>query len=283
MSSPVKPKPKARIKADRILGVDGNWYLHRVVHTQQFEPEDEAASQARRFLGMICKDAGAVRAKRIFVAFDGWAIFRYKLYKLYKGNRGNEGPSGVYDHLDFLKGYLFAAGIPFVHEKLYEADDWLCSLAATYEDVVIGCGDKDAWQYVRPGMCLYNSASKPEPTKIRCADVTDKIGLFAHQCVDYQTLIGDKIDNVPQLLGPAKAQAGLHQWGTINAWAAADPGFRKWARRNVEALSLNRKLVKLRPDLPVEVPPIKWTDDPKVTQGYRDYKAFAGSRSKGLF
>jgi 5'-3' exonuclease len=270
-------------QSDRVLGVDGNWYLHRIFHTQQFEPRDEQVSQAKRFLSLICKDAGAVKAKRILVAFDGWSIFRYKVYNKYKANRENSGSSGVYDHLQYLKDYLGLCGIPVVHLKQYEADDVLCSLGTQYKNVIIGCRDKDAYQYVSSTASLYDSSAKPTPKKIGVQEIKDVIGLSPNQCCDYQTLVGDKIDNIPQLMRPAEAKIGLHEWGSIKKWATKDGVFRVWCRDNVDQLNINRKLVRLISTIPIEVSPIKWNSEELVTRSYLDYKAFADSKSKGLF
>ena len=272
---------------DRVFGVDGNWYLHRVIHTQMFVPEDVAASQARRFLGMICNDAGAVGAKRLAVAFDGWKIFRYKLYADYKGTRtkDKDGTAGVYDHLQYIKDYLGTVGIQVVHKALYEADDILCTWAAIHPNFVGGSKDKDAYQYVRDGMFLYDSSAKPSPLKIRSVDVEEKLGLPPEMCLDYQTLVGDSIDNIPNLMNKDQVKRGLLQYGSIENWAAKSSGMRQWLKKHELNVKLNRKLVRLVPDVKGvgPIPAMVWNDDPGITKGYHEFRKVAASRIKSLF
>jgi DNA polymerase I len=271
---------------DRCYGVDGNWYLHRVIHTQMFEPEDVAASQARRFLGMICNDAGAVGARRLAVAFDGGSVFRYDIDPSYKGKREKKADgTSAYEHLPFIKDFLKYAGIHVVHKPKYEADDVLCTWSHIHPNFVAGCGDKDGYQYVRSGCFLYNSASKPNPTRVHVDDVIAAFGVPPEQCVDYQTLIGDKIDNIPHLMNKDLVIAGLEEHGSIVKWAKASSGFRKWLRENEEAVKLNRKLVRLVPDIKdvTEIPPVKWSSDQTLTKGYHEFRRVADVKSKGLF
>jgi len=270
----------------RVFAADGNWYLHRVIHTQVFESKDEQLSQASRFLAMVSKDAAMVKAKRVAVAFDGSKIFRYKLYSDYKGNRtkDKDGSADVYAHLQFIKDYLGSAGFHVIQKSIYEADDILCSLASIESDIVIGTKDKDANQYLRSGMFLYDSSAKPEPVKTRAEDVITKFGLSPDQWLDYQTLIGDNIDHVPNLMNKDKVKAGLLAHDSIRMWAKADPKFRKWLTQNVDAVRLNRKLVKLVSDIDLgPVPDVKWSSDPDFTKAYHEFRNVANSKTKGLF
>lgn len=270
-----------------LFAADGNWYLHRVWHTMPEESKDPASLMARRFLSMICKDALATKAKNLVVAFDGDKVFRFKLYAKYKGERG-EG-SKAYDHLDLIKAYLAQAGIQVIHLMEYEADDVLASLAAA-GNLIGGTRDKDSFQYLREGVKLYDSSmkdgrGKPAPRYITHKDVEVLLkGLRPEQSLDYQTLIGDSIDGVPQLVTPARARKGIIKHGSLKAWLAADKDLRKELKPKAKQLQLNRKLVRLCTDLPIKIKPVKWNADVSdMTQAYVDYKTFCNPRSKGLF
>src|SRR5262249_13133238 len=80
------------------------------------------------------------------------------------------------------------------------------------------------------------------------------------QVVDFQSLVGDSVDNVPgiPLIGPKKAGALLAQYGTLEevlAHADEAPGAK--LRENLKAFAdqarLSRDLVRLRRDLPVAI------------------------------
>lgn len=270
------------------LGVDGNWVLHRVYHTLNDDLKDPAGHVARRFLSMVCRDAIFVKAKQVLVAFDGAKVFRYKIYPDYKGNRDkSDGASSVYDYLQPLLDYLAMAGVHVVQLQQYEADDVLCSLAA-HTPVTISTRDKDAYQYLAPGVTLMDPSAKigakTVPKMTTAKDVKSLIGVPVSASLDYQTLIGDKIDNVPQLITPAKAREGLLKHGSIKNWLSTDPEFRKAMKARKEELNLNRKLVRLVPDIEVEAKPIKWLRDlQSMPQAYVDYHSFCNPKTRSLF
>lgn len=263
-----------------ILACDGNWILHRAFHTQVYESKDPAGDIARKFVSMICKDALLVKAKQILIAFDGARVFRHKLYKGYKASRHKEGPS-PYDSLGGLLEYLAYCGLPHVQMLEYEADDVLCSVATQNPKVVISCKDKDAYQYVRPGVRLLDGSNKPEPRILTHNDIESVFGVPPSLCLDLQTLMGDPMDDVPCLVTRAKAIKGLKRWGSLKAWINGDREFKK--SLDFEQLKLNRKLVRLVPDLKVcpEVP--KWNKGQDMTLAYVKWKDFSNPRSKGLF
>lgn len=278
------------MKTKTIVGVDGNWILHRAYFTTPDHVQDRGRVICKKFVSMVCKDALANKATEILVAFDGARIFRYKLYPEYKANRGGDHDSTPYDYLEGLQAYLGELGIASLQVTQYEADDILCSLAhnvaasstgPTY--TVMLAKDKDAYQYIGERVFLYDSSAKPEPKFIKAWDVERRMGLHPSQCLDYQTLVGDKIDNIPQLVSPAKALQGLQQWGTLKAWLKGDPVLRKNLSERKDELTLNRKLVSLVADIEKAVPrkPV-WADNTEVTS-YVQWKDFCNPKSKGLF
>lgn len=285
---------------ERIFAVDGNWYLHRVFHTQSFETKDPGESMARRLVAIICKDALAVKAKRLIVAFDGPRVFRYKLYSKYKANRkktsdeldlihDKEGQvAGPYEYLPQILAYISSCGIPVIQKSQYEADDILCSVATQNQNVVVGNKDKDAFQYLlRPDISLYDSSFKekgvPKPRTILMDDVEHLFGVGPDLALDLQTLSGDGVDNIPSILPRAKAIKGLKQWGSIKQWLANDQDFRSLLVAQKSTLMLNRELVRLKNDIRVEIPPVKWNRHPDMVTSYVQYRDFCNPKSKGLF
>jgi DNA polymerase-1 len=237
------------------------------------------------------------------VAFDGPNVFRYKLYSQYKANRkkkeldepdlihnkdGLVADSSPYEHLEAIRVYLADCGIPCVQKSQYEADDILCSVATQNKNVVCGNKDKDAFQYVlRPDISLYDSSFKekgqPKPRTTLMGDVEAIFGVKPDLALDLQTLVGDSIDNIPTILSKAKAIKGLKQWGSIRSWLDNDKDFRALMVANKPTLMLNRKLVRLKDDIRVEIPAIRWNRHPDMVTSYIQFRDFCNPKSKGLF
>lgn len=270
----------------RTLGVDGNWVLHRSFHTQNYKAEDPGAIIIRNFVSMVSKDAILARATHVLVAFDGARIFRHKLVDNYKANRpvSDDGRS-PYDYLDGLLTYLGECGIPYRQHHKYEADDVLCTLSHVTEGrLFISTKDKDAYQYVKPSIQLIDGTVKPEPRILKYEDIEAKFGVRPELALDLQTLIGDGMDNVPELVSRARAIKGLKKWGSLKKWIEGDQEFRRSLRDKQDQLRLNRKLVRLVPDVPdVKASVPIWNKSKQMCNAYIVWKDLANPKSRGLF
>jgi DNA polymerase-1 len=294
---------------ERIYVSDGNWTLHRAAFTLRTNrPIGEALPY--HFLSMIFKDALAVKANYILIAFDGPDVFRYKVYPQYKSarreNKGapvdaeNAEPAmDLYQYLPDVYALLHKLGIIFFQPKTYEADDVLCSVAKAYGDrykVIGGTVDKDAYQYLTPNVRLYDSSAKgkdgkSKPRYIDVAYAERKKGVKVSQMVDYQTLIGDSGDSVPPIkgIGPAKAKKILETYGSIKNWHKQCKEDREFITAEADNIRRNRKLVKLVGDV---LPPNELKEwklrknhlvDKFLSRSFHDYISFLYPRSKGLF
>lgn len=285
----------------KIAVADGNWMLHRIFHTQ-VESKDPARMISSRLLSLVCKDALAVKSKKLLVAFDGPNVFRHKLADSYKSNRdknkedldlihnkdGLNADDGPYKYLPEIMVYFADAGIPVVQFSEYEADDVLASVAYQNDSVALMSRDKDMYQTLREGVTQYDSAFKvkgqPAPRTITHKDVESIFGVPANLCVDLQTLTGDGVDNVPRLVRKDVAIRGLLKHGSLQEWLKQDKEFAEKMKANKVQLNLNRKLVKLVTDIKVDLPDIKWCDATnKLPSVYFQYKDFCNPKSKGLF
>lgn len=285
---------------DKILVIDGNWYLHRVFFTMRTNrPLEEALPYA--FVGLIMKDACALKATHILVAFDGPNVFRHVIYPEYKATRGEKGGSApedgddggrpIYSYLPDVRNYLKLAGLVYIQNKKHEADDVLASCGAQYGQlentkVWLGSQDKDGYQSLRTNVKQYNSI--PDPSVVIDELYAKKSkGVEIRHMVMYQTLIGDAIDNIPQLLSPAKAKKAINTHGSFAKWFANGTADEKvWLRANQTKLALNKKLVEMVTDLQLPevqelvVPKQKLEGMPKAWYAYQDFKY---PKSKGLF
>lgn len=273
-------------KAKRTLGVDGNWVLHRAFHTQNYEAQDPGAIIMRNFVSMVSKDAILAKANHVLVAFDGARIFRHQLVSDYKANRpvSDDGRS-PYDYLDGLLTYLGECGIPYRQHHKYEGDDVLCTLShVTDGKLFVSTKDKDTYQFVTPNVTLIDSTAKPEPRILKYDDIEAKFGVPPELALDLQTLTGDSMDNVPQLVSRAAAIKGLQKWGSLKKWLAGDRAFRRSMHDQQEQLRLNRKLVRLIPDVPdVEASVPIWNKSKEMCNAYIAWRDFANPKSRGLF
>lgn len=289
--------------ATRIFSVDGNWYLHRCWFTLRTNrPIEEALPY--NMIGLIMKDACAVKATHILVAFDGPQVFRHAIFPEYKANRkekkaekaeqhdGDEdGGADIYSYLPAVRAGLETAGIVWIQPKKHEADDVNASAGHQYgalknTTVILGCRDKDVYQSLRANVKAYDSTQ--EPPRFITMDMAEKSkGVLTSQMVMYQTLIGDKIDNIPTLKPPAKAKQAIKLWGSFKAWFEKGTKEDKiWLRANQVKLSLNRKLVEMDtklilPDLhELKMPKLDRKDMPK---SWYVYQSWLYPKSKGLF
>jgi 5'-3' exonuclease len=286
----------------RILFIDGNWILHRVYHVvkgKTSRPLEDVLPQ--NFLSLVLKDAVAVKATHILVAFDGHAVFRYDLYPQYKASRSEkskaekeeEGYQDVYVALPNIRKLFARLGITLLQHKKYEADDFWASAAVQYSAMgydVVGSGkDKDGFQVLGKNVRMYDSSAKPEP-KFMTAEKAEKMkGVPISKMIMLQTLLGDQIDDIPQVLSPAKAKAVCNKYGSVKEWfEAADAETRKFIQANQAKLVMNNRLVTLKKDLALPDP--ETLKPPKNRHGGQElprywfaHQELCYPKSKGLF
>src|SRR5690606_10609371 len=147
-------------------------------------------------------------------AFDmSGPTFRHELYDLYKAERG-EMPEALAAQLPKIRQVLAAMAIPVLESPGYEADDVLATIARLCEEGGARCllvtGDKDARQLLSPQVAVYNIRKDHE---YGAPELFGDWGIEPQQVVDFQALVGDKVDNVPgvPLIGPKAAKDLLDQ------------------------------------------------------------------------
>ena len=144
--------------------------------------------------------------------------FRDEWYPQYKANRPPM-PDDLSAQIEPLHHSVRAMGWPLLMVTGVEADDVIGTLAkqAGQQGVqtIISTGDKDITQLVNPLVRLVNTMSNENLDE---AGVETKFGVKPSQIVDYLTLIGDSVDNVPGVdkVGPKTAVKWLAQYGTLD-------------------------------------------------------------------
>src|SRR5207344_2012601 len=111
-----------------------------------------------------------------------------------------------------------ASGWPLLQVEGVEADDVIGTLAREAEKrglrCVISTGDKDLTQLVSDRVTLVNTMSNE---RLDPEGVKAKFGVPPERMLDYMTLVGDSVDNVPgvEKVGPKTAAKWVSQYGSL--------------------------------------------------------------------
>jgi DNA polymerase I len=204
-----------------LLLVDASSYLYRAFHalpdlrTKAGEPTG-AIYGVLNMLRRLHKDVPADYSACVFDAKG--RTFRDDWYPDYKAGRPPM-PDDLSTQLGPLRESIQAMGWPLLEVEGVEADDVIGTLAreAEKQDIrtVISSGDKDLTQLVTPAVTMVNTMSNETLDE---AGVVAKFGVKPEQIVDYLTLVGDSVDNIPgvEKVGPKTAVKWLTQYGTLD-------------------------------------------------------------------
>ncbi len=204
-----------------LLLVDGSSYLYRAYHAlpDLRGPRGEPTGAIHGVLNMLRRLLKEVPADYIACVFDAKGkTFRDDVYPQYKANRAPM-PDDLAAQIAPLKEAIAALGWPLLEIEGVEADDVIGTLARDAEregmKVVISTGDKDIAQLVNPHITLVNTMSNEV---LDVAGVEKKFGVGPERIIDYLTLVGDSVDNVPgvEKVGPKTAVKWLTQYGTLD-------------------------------------------------------------------
>jgi DNA polymerase-1 len=188
--------------------------------------------------------------------------FRDDMYPAYKEHRPSM-PEDLARQIEPIHEAVRAMGWPIVVVDGVEADDVIGTLAerATREGVrtIVSTGDKDLAQLVNSHVTLVNTMTNET---LDPAGVQAKFGVPPERIVDYLSLIGDTVDNVPGVpkVGPKTAVKWLAEFGTLDNVMARAGEIKgvvgENLRNTLEWLPKGRELltVKLDCDLAKEVP-----------------------------
>ena len=176
--------------------------------------------------------------------------------------------------------------IPFLTAPGYEADDIMATVAKQGEErgleVFVCSSDKDLRQTLTDRVKILN-LRKGE--MIDGAKLYEDWGVRPDQVIDYQSLVGDSVDNVPGVMGvgPKTAAKWLQLFGTLdNIIANADnvPGGPKTKQALKDAvengnLAKSKRLVTLDTNIPLNVDWAGWKrrdwDGPKLLELFHEF------------
>ena len=184
---------------------------------------------------------------------------RNAIYPEYKANR-SEMPDDLRPQIALVKQIMDGFGIPALQVDGWEADDIIATIARTAAEqgweVRIVTNDKDARQLLSPRVRIFNIRKN---TWLDEADLKADWGVRPDQVIDFQSLVGDGVDNVPgvPLIGPKKAAALLEQFGTLdeilaNADKVTGDKLKANLKQYADIARISRQLVTLNQHLPIE-------------------------------
>ena len=248
-----------------LLLVDGSSYLYRAFHALP-DLRNGAGMPTGAIYGvinMLRRLRQDVPADYIACIFDAKGpTFRDAWYPQYKANRPPM-PEDLVVQIEPLHDCVRALGWPLVMQEGVEADDVIGTLARSAEAAgmrcVVSTGDKDITQLVTPAITLVNTMSNETLDE---AAVAVKFGVPPQRIVDWLTLVGDAVDNVPgvEKVGPKTATRWIAQYGSLDGVVAhaADIGgvVGENLRKALDWLPTARRLLTIKCDVPLAFGPV---------------------------
>ena len=182
-------------------------------------PAGEPTGAIYGVINMLRRLLADYPAEHLACVFDTKGkTFRDLEYEQYKANRPPM-PDDLVRQIEPLHEAIRALGWPVLAIEGVEADDVIGTLARDAERqgmrCVISTGDKDLAQLVTPAVTLVNTMSNEILDE---AGVLAKFGVRPDQIVDYLSLTGDVVDNVPgvEKVGPKTAVKWIGQYGSLD-------------------------------------------------------------------
>jgi DNA polymerase-1 len=245
-------------KSYPLVLVDASSYLFRAYHAlpKLTNSKGEATGALVGVLNMLRKLREEYRPDYMAVIFDApGKTFRDDLFPAYKAHRPPM-PDDLREQIEPLQAVIEALGLPLLRVPEVEADDVIGTLAARAAAqglaTLISTGDKDLAQLVGDHVTLINTMSDE---RLDRQGVIDKFGVPPERIVDYLTLVGDSVDNIPGVpsCGPKTAVKWLQEFGDLEG-VMANAGQVKGKvgeklRENLAQLPLSRSLTRIKLDL----------------------------------
>ena len=244
-----------------ICAVDAHSLIFQVFHAlpEMTSPKGEPVGAVYGFVRDLLQLVESRKPDALLCAFDlPGPTFRHDLFDGYKADRGSM-PEDLASQIPKIRDVLAALGIPIWSSPGFEADDVLATVARSCDELGARClivtGDKDCRQLITDHVVVYNIR---KDLIYDAESLHEDWGIRPDQVVDFQALVGDKVDCVPgvPLIGPKKAQELLATYGTLESLLDHAEEV-KGAKRKQNLIDhredalLSRKLVRLDTQVPI--------------------------------
>ena len=229
--SPLNPLSNtASSKPKTLLLVDGSSYLYRAFFAggdsmSATLPDGtvQKTGAIRIIINMLQSLRKEFPADYLACVFDAKGpTFRDEIYPEYKQHRSPM-PDDLRSQIEPIHEVVRLMGWPVLDVPGVEADDVIGTLAVTAArqgiEVIVSSGDKDLAQLVNPHITIIDTMNGKRRD---VAGVTAEFGVPPERMIDYQTLVGDTVDNVPGVskVGPKTAVKWLQEYGSLEALVA---------------------------------------------------------------
>ena len=203
-----------------LLLVDGSSYLYRAFHAlpDLRSPEGHPTGAMHGMVNMLRRLRQDYPAAYIACVFDAKGkTFRDDMYPEYKATRASM-PDDLRLQIEPIHEAVKHMGWPILMVEGVEADDVIGTLSVQASELgmntIVSTGDKDLAQLVNDKVMLINTMTNE---KLDEAGVLAKFGVPPNRIIDYLTLIGDTVDNIPGVnkCGPKTALKWLTQHGSL--------------------------------------------------------------------
>ncbi len=244
-----------------LLLVDGSSYLYRAFHAMPDlravpgDPGSMPTGAIRGMINMLQSLRKEVPAQYAACVFDAKGPnFRDAIYPEYKANRSPM-PDDLRRQIEPIHEVVRLMGWKVLDVPGVEADDVIGTLAAAGArlgmEVIVSSGDKDLAQLVNANVTIIDTMNGKRRD---VAGVTAEFGVPPHLMRDYQTLVGDTVDNVPGVpkVGPKTAAKWLNEFGSLDAIVTQAATFKgavgDHLRNSLDWLPTGRALVTIKTD-----------------------------------
>jgi DNA polymerase I len=245
-----------------LLLVDGSSYLYRAFfaggETMSVTLPDGTVQKTgaiRIIINMMNSLRKEVPADYAVCVFDAkGSTFRDEWYPAYKATRSPM-PDDLRSQIEPVHEVCRLMGWPVLVVPGVEADDVIGTLAvmaaAQGIEVIVSSGDKDLSQLVNEHITIIDTMNGKRRDVV---GVTAEFGVPPTLMVDYQTLVGDTVDNVPGVakVGPKTAAKWLMEYGSLDALMEKSHEIKGVAGENLRAavdwLPQGRRLVTIKKD-----------------------------------
>lgn len=204
-----------------LLLVDGSSYLYRAFHAMPDlrSQSNQPTGAIHGMIAMLRRLRSDYPAAYMACVFDAKGkTFRDDLYPEYKAQRPPM-PEDLAAQIEPIHEIIRHMGWPIFTVPGVEADDVIGTLAkdgvSQGLQCIVSTGDKDLAQLVNEHVTLINTMTNE---KLDIAGVNAKFGVAPNRIVDYLSLIGDTVDNVPGVakVGPKTAVKWLEQYESLD-------------------------------------------------------------------